>query len=111
MKTLRSRFAPPARTPGWQPDTVRGTRQQRGYGAAWERLRADVMHRDLGLCQPCLKAGHVTTATAVDHVTSKAEARSLGWTNAQIDDPQNLQAICDACHRTKTASESRRGGG
>lgn len=102
LKTLRPRLAPaPAR--GWAPDAVRGSRQARGYGAEWERLRAEAMRRDERLCQPCLAAGRTTPGTQVDHVTPKA----YGGT----DDLANLQTICDACHRSKTARESRGPGG
>lgn len=98
MKTLAPRFAPPRKPRGWQPDSQRGNRHQRGYGTAWERLRRDVLHRDCGLCQPCLQRGHTTIASQVDHITPKA----YGGT----DHPDNLQAICLACHRQKTALES-----
>lgn len=81
--------------PGWQGQ--RGTRQQRGYGANWDRLRKVVMARDKGLCQPCRAADRVTIASEVDHITPK----SAGGT----DDLDNLQAICAACHKTKTAEE------
>ena len=84
---------------GWASDRIRGTRQQRGYGADWQRVRGIVMQRDGGLCQPCLARGRVTAAREVDHMRAKAKGGT--------DDPDNLQAICVQCHRTKTASESR----
>jgi 5-methylcytosine-specific restriction protein A len=111
MKTLAPRFAPPrtkrSGTTGWQPDTVRGNRHQRGYGAAWERLRIEILERDAGLCQPCLKVGVITTDTAghrnqVDHIVPK--------TRGGTDDPSNLQTICPTCHKAKTARESNGGG-
>ena len=79
-------------------DPSRGTRQQRGYGARWDKARIRIMVRDKGLCQPCLKAGQVTPARQVDHIVAK----SAGGT----EDDNNLQAICIACHKTKTATES-----
>ena len=84
-------------------DPGRGTRQQRGYGSAWDKIRPRIMARDCGLCQPCLRAGQVTAARQVDHIVAK----SAGGTDA--DD--NLQAICPACHLAKTAKESRRARG
>lgn len=98
---LRPRLAP-APAGGWKPDAVRGSRQSRGYGAEWERLRARILERDDGLCQPCLRAGRPTPGNQVDHVVPKSQGGT--------DDPANLQAICDACHREKTARESRGGG-
>lgn len=88
---------------GWKPDTVRGTRQQRGYGYAWEKTRARILDRDIGLCQPGLKKGEVHVAQQVDHILSKA----AGGT----DEDSNLQAICEACHRVKTSRESTNPGG
>lgn len=81
-------------------DPDRGTRHERGYGNAWSRLRLRILERDAGLCQPCLMSGQVKPATHVDHIKPK----SAGGT----DDEANLQAICVACHRAKTATESRR---
>ena len=102
LKTLKPRLAPAAAPRGWKSDAVRGTRQERGYGAAWERLRAQVLKRDEHLCQPCLKAGRPTVGTQVDHRIPKSQGGT--------DDLANLQTICLACHKAKTARESTGGG-
>lgn len=70
------------------------SRQERGYGASWDRVRKQVMKRDCGLCQPCKQQGRLTRAVAVDHITDKAQGGT--------DDPANLQAICEPCHTAKT---------
>jgi 5-methylcytosine-specific restriction protein A len=88
---------------GWKPDAVRGSRQQRGYGAAWERLRKEIIDRDEGLCQECLRNGRVTLGTQVDHVTPKSQGGT--------DSPMNLELKCEPCHATKTARESQGGRG
>lgn len=80
---------------GWKGQ--RGTRQERGYGAAWDRLRLAILRRDMGLCQPCKARGRATAATAVDHIKPKAQGGT--------DEPENLQSICDDCHRAKSAAE------
>jgi 5-methylcytosine-specific restriction protein A len=94
-------------------DRGRGTRQQRGYGADWTRKRAQVMERDLGLCQPCQRRDPPldVPATEVDHVVSRGEAKRRGWTKAQAEDDSNLQAICRACHQAKTQAEAAAGRG
>lgn len=84
------------------------SRQSRGYGAQWEKVRAKVMGRDGGLCQVCKRAGRLRAATQVDHITSKAKARALGWSQAKTDHPDNLQAICTPCHDQKTTEETGR---
>ncbi len=76
------------------------SRHARGYGSAWERIRAAVLRRDSHLCQPCLAKGRPTPATQVDHITPKAKGGT--------DDRENLQAICDECHDAKTATDSGR---
>jgi len=82
---------------GWIQHQRGRTRQQQGYGRAWEILRARILKRDKYLCQTCLRQGIATEAKAVDHIKAKAFGGS--------DDETNLEAICHACHRAKTASE------
>lgn len=81
------------------------SRQKRGYGYQWEKLRKLVMERDKGLCQPSLREGRVVRATEVDHIVSKAKAKRLGWSQARIDHPDNLQAISKEEHLKKTREE------
>jgi hypothetical protein len=57
------------------------------------------MRRDGYQCQPCLKTGRPTLATQVDHIIGKAKDGT--------DEHDNLQAICDDCHKVKTKAESR----
>jgi 5-methylcytosine-specific restriction protein A len=85
--------------PGSFADRSRGTRQQRGYGAEWDRLRELVMQRDAGLCQPCRRHGILHLAHAVDHVVPKARGGT--------DEESNLQAICRPAHQAKTDAEKR----
>ena len=100
LKCLRPRLDP-APAGGWKPDTIRGSRHQRGYGAAWDRTRKRIFDRDEGLCQNCLKHGRPTPGTDVDHKLPKAQGGG--------DEDENLQLLCRACHREKTARESQGG--
>ena len=81
------------------------SRHERGYGAAWVKLRTRIMERDCGLCQVCRKAGRVTVASQVDHIVSKANAYRMKWSTEQIDADSNLQAICKPCHLVMTEEE------
>ena len=76
------------------------SRQERGYGAAWDKLRLEILRRDNGLCQ-CdrCKGGKVflKIATEVDHIIPKSQGGT--------DDPDNLQAINKDCHKRKTQEE------
>lgn len=86
-----------AKPKGWAA-TQRGTRSQRGYGWAWEQLRAKVLTRE-PLCRMCRAAGRAVIATTVDHIKPK----HLGGT----DHEANLQPLCKPCHDAKTAKEGR----
>ena len=84
------------------------SKQSRGYGKAWEKIRLQVLRRDCGLCQcEYCKGGKIRlrVANEVDHIVSKAKARKLGWTEEQIESPTNLQAINKDCHKRKTQEE------
>lgn len=86
----------------WADVTRRGSRQERGYGAAWDRVRLQVLQRDNYLCQckDCSEAGLLLTASEVDHRIPKMDGGT--------DDPENLQAINRDCHKRKTQVEAAR---
>ena len=67
---------------------------KRPSASEWERLRRLVLDRDGWRCQSCGRAGRLE----VDHV------RSL-WQGGD-NDPENLQALCIACHLGKTRAEA-----
>lgn len=71
--------------------------KERGYGAAWRKLRLRILARDCYLCQPCLVKGRTTPATHVDHILAKAHGGT--------DDDGNLRAICRDCHDRKSIEE------
>lgn len=88
--------------PGSFGDKLRGSRHERGYGTAWDKLRQRVLLRDGGICQHCLhESGAVHVGTEVDHRVPKAQGGT--------DDELNLQTICSAAHRVKTQAETRGG--
>ncbi|MEO0033539.1 MAG: Klebsiella phage phiKO2 [Pseudomonadota bacterium] len=76
-----------------------GSRQSRGYGAEWDRLRARILKRDKYLCQACRRGSIAAMATDVDHI----RPRHLGGG----EDDGNLQALCGPCHRAKTSAEAK----
>ncbi|MCP5009014.1 MAG: HNH endonuclease [Aestuariibacter sp.] len=91
------------RPAGWKPRkawaTTTKTNTERGYSTAWRKLRKIIIRRDQGLCQACRRKGKVTAGRDVDHITPK----SRGGT----DSVENLQLLCVACHKSKTATEKR----
>ena len=73
------------------------TSTQRGYGAAWRKVRATALKRDKHLCQVCLKQGRYIEGREVDHIINKAQGGT--------DNLTNLQTICTPCHKAKTTEE------
>lgn len=69
------------------------------HGARWQRLRRWFL-RLHPLCVSCLAMGRIEPARIVDHVK---EIRDGG----DRYDPDNLQALCFACHNLKTTSEKK----
>jgi 5-methylcytosine-specific restriction protein A len=84
------------------------SRQSRGYGAQWEKIRAKVIERAKGLCEECAKHGRVTQGRDVDHIVPKAKAKAMLWNQNKIDNPRNLQYLCLECHKAKTAKDEGR---
>jgi 5-methylcytosine-specific restriction protein A len=74
-------------------DKRRGSRHERGYGAAWAKLRLLVLARDAGLCQVHAERGQIVPGSIVN-LAAGGE-----------DDEANLQAICADCHTAKTLTE------
>lgn len=76
----------------------RGSAASRGYDADWRRLR-EVILAEEPLCRRCADMDAVTAATMVDHIVpiEIAPERRL--------DPDNLQPLCERCHRIKTAED------
>lgn len=57
----------------------------------WGTIRKQILARD-SVCRICL----VRAATVVDHIEPKADRH----------EPEDLQGVCDPCHRQKTAKEA-----
>ena len=71
---------------------------QRGYDAAWRRLRRLKLRSD-PLCEDCYRMGRVTPATMVHHVVTIEQAPDirLAW--------DNLMSLCEACHDVRHSGE------
>lgn len=82
------------------------SRQSRGYGSEWTKIRARIVARDKELCQACVRADRVAVGREVDHIVCKAEAARRGWTQAQVDADTNLELLCVPCHKAKTARDN-----
>lgn len=73
----------------------------RGYDNAWRKARRAYLDAH-PLCVECAKQGKYTKATVVDHIKPHRGDRALFW------DRDNWQALCKACHDSKTGREDSR---
>ena len=85
--------------------TTKLTRQQRGYGANYQKQRLMKL-RENPICQiakVCVeRLGHPAFATCVDHI--------VALSNGGSEDYSNLQSACDACNQWKAAAiDSKQG--
>jgi 5-methylcytosine-specific restriction protein A len=63
----------------------------------WRKLRL-LFIKENPVCAMCKKNNRLTAAKLVDHIKPVSEGGSFtAWSN--------LQALCDKCHRIKTAKE------
>lgn len=75
-----------------QHERQRGTKQQRGYGGAWDAMRAQVLAE-----QPICAACGQSYAVEVHHI----RPLRLGGTH----DRANLVGLCRPCHHRITAAQ------
>ena len=65
-------------------------------------LRREILNKH-PLCQRCEKEGYITPACEVHHVRPVEEALTYKEKERLMFDPNNLRALCHACHvRTHT---------
>lgn len=81
-------------------ETVSNKRYSKSYDSfyhspEWQAVRRQVLDRDHYLCQVCKRAGRVTPATTVHHITPVRVDYSKRL------DPANLETICKACHNAE----------
>lgn len=77
-------------------DERRGSAAERGYGAAWQRLRLAVLKAE-PLCRRCRERGVVRAATLVHHMDRIAEG------NPALARVERLVPMCDECHAVEHA--------
>jgi 5-methylcytosine-specific restriction protein A len=78
------------RADGKKYDSDRGTAAERGYGSAWQKIRALKLARD-PLCEECLAKGIVKPAEQVHHEDE----------NPHNNLKNNLKSLCVPCHLAK----------
>jgi 5-methylcytosine-specific restriction enzyme A len=82
----------------------RGSASSRGYGRAWQKLRAAFLAQN-PTCKLCEQAGRLTAAEVVDHIRPHK-----GDPELQMD-WDNLQSLCTPCHARKTNRDGSIGTG
>jgi 5-methylcytosine-specific restriction protein A len=71
------------------------------YGRRWNKLRRLFLAHN-PLCRFCERAGRITLATVVDHITPHRGDRELFW------DQSNWQPLCKRCHDSTKQSQEKR---
>lgn len=80
-----------------------------GSGGFPPRIRASILARDGHQCTHVHPDGTrcpITEHLEADHVVSQAEARRLGWTEAQIHDESNGVTLCKPHHAERTKAQA-----
>lgn len=78
-------------------DLRRGTPSRRGYDSTWVKVRKTYLLQH-PLCEECEKHGRVMPAAEVHHIVALRDG------GARLD-PDNLMAVCRACHQKFTQEE------
>jgi len=87
-------------------DERRGSAQERGYGARWQKS-AKLYLSAHPLCRHCLELGRTTPAVLVDHIIPHRGDMVLFW------DRNNWQPLCRPCHdgwKQSVERKAHRGG-
>lgn len=71
------------------------------HSSEWQAVRRQVLDRDHYLCQVCKRAGRITPATTVHHITPVRVDYSKRL------DPANLETICKACHNAEHSERAK----
>ena len=81
----------------------RGTSAERGYDAAWRRVR-DKRRLLNPFCQDCEERGRIECMEIVDHVIPVDVDPTL---RLELD---NTRSLCRSCHAIKTNADAKRYG-
>ncbi len=93
----------PARGSGWKASGQQGTRQERGYDAAWYRLRAAVIEQrrregaGVVVCEACA----LPIVGEPIHADHRREFH--GVDDPLRLDPENVQLLHGSCHMSRTS--------
>ena len=79
-------------------DDERPSAASRLYDRRWREARIRYLAEN-PLCVKCLAKGRTEASNQVDHIIRHKGDSRLFW------DRKNWQALCDACHSRKTATE------
>ena len=64
----------------------------------WKLLRAAVFRRTNGLCEMCLKDGHISPGVDVHHIRPVETGRTIQEMEQLCYDVGNCQLLCIECH-------------
>jgi len=91
------------------PAAPRPTTSWSGQRRSFPTRTARYIRARDGECKLRIHPACTRTPDEADHIVGHAEALRLGWTPAQIDHPDNGQAVCRRCHQVKTQQQAAAG--
>ena len=90
----------PRKKSGRKPSKYRKDHANVYNTTTWIKLRKSYL-MEHPLCEECLKQGKTTVATQVHHIRHILEGKDE-WEMKEIGfDSNNLEALCEKCHREK----------
>jgi 5-methylcytosine-specific restriction enzyme A len=95
----RTRCDPHQREHQRQDAATRGSAQDRGYGADWQRATRDYLTRH-PWCARCEREGRRTRSTLVGH------KQAIRHNPARRLDPSNWEALCVSCNTTQAHEDN-----
>jgi hypothetical protein len=57
------------------------------------------------IADPVRKDRGIRATLICDHIVRRADCKAMGWTDEQIDAPENIQTLCQICDKVKSAEE------
>jgi 5-methylcytosine-specific restriction protein A len=82
----------------------RYVRDDRYNDIRWRKLSMHVRRLN-PICEACKKSGRVSAAEVTDHIVPWKSGKTEAERNDLFWDRDNLQALCNKCHNSKSAKE------
>lgn len=83
------------------------TTRRRQYNSKKYKRNRRLLLMDNPNCRECERNGRIVAATECDHIVSIRKWIESGLPESECSGMQNLQVLCEDCHREKTDGERK----